>query len=76
MLFFRSEEQVRQWCRARGASPQPIVRMEQLWGLAVAWYSTRLEADARRPGPAEIRSIFARLGLHDPFWDPQADVFG
>jgi len=76
MLFFRSEERVRQWCRARGASPRPIVRMEQLWGLAIAWYSTRLEANARRPGPEEIRSIFGRLGLHDPFWDPQADVLG
>jgi hypothetical protein len=76
MLFFRSEEQVTLWCDARGVLPRPIVRMEQLWGLAVAWYSTRLEASARRPGPDGIRSTFARLGLHDPFWDPQADVFG
>lgn len=76
MLFFRSEEQVERWCQARGVPPRPIVRMEQLWGLAVAWYSTRLEAAARRPGPDEIRSIFAHLGLHDPFWDPQADLFG
>jgi hypothetical protein len=76
MLFFRSEEQVRQWCEARGVPLRPPVRMDQLWGMAVAWYATRLEAGARRPGPEEIRSIFARLGLQGPFWDPQADVFG
>jgi hypothetical protein len=76
MLFFRSEELVEQWCRERGVPQRPLVRMDQLWGLAVAWYATRLEAAARRPSPDEIRSIFARLGLDDPFWDPQADVFG
>ena len=76
MLFFRSEERVREWCRARGEAPRPIVRMPQLWELAVTWYATRLEPDARRPGPGEMRRIFAGLGLDDPFWDPQADVFG
>ena len=49
--------------------------MAQLWQLAVAWYATRLSPDARRPGPDEMRRIFARIGLHDPFWDPQADTF-
>jgi hypothetical protein len=76
MLFFRSEEMVREWCRARGIEPRPIVSMTQLWGLATAWYSTRLAPDARRPGPAEMREIFARLGLTESFWDPQADPFG
>jgi hypothetical protein len=76
MLFFRSEERVREWCGTRGVAPGPIVRMPQLWQLAVTWYATRLDPSARRPGPAEMRGIFARIGLDDPFWDPQADVFG
>lgn len=76
MLFFRSEDLVRAWCQARGIEPRPLVTMAQLWELAVAWYATRLSPEARRPGPAEMRHIFARVGLHDPFWDPQADVFG
>jgi hypothetical protein len=50
--------------------------MSQLWQLAVAWYASRLSPEARRPGPAEMREIFARIGLSDPFWDPQADEFG
>jgi hypothetical protein len=73
MLFFRSEEQVRAWCRAEGAPPRPVVRMDQLWGLASAWYATRLQPDARRPGPAEMRAIFAGVGLMGPFWDPERD---
>lgn len=76
MLFFRSEELVRAWCRARRIEPRPIVTMAQLWQLAVAWYASRLSPEARRPAPAEMREIFGRIGLSDPFWDPQADSFG
>jgi len=75
MLFFRSEERVREWCESRGYPMRPLVRIDQLWGMADAWYATRLQRDSRRPQPAEIRQIFARLGLNDPFWDPQSDAF-
>lgn len=70
MLFFRSEEHVRDWCAATGYPLRPLVRMDQLWALAVEWYFTRLQAESRRPQPAEMRQIFARLGLVDDFWDP------
>jgi len=76
MLFFRSEDMVKEWCRARGVEPRPIVSMAQLWGLSIAWYSSRLEPTARRPGPAEMRAIFGGLGLTGSFWDPEADAFG
>jgi Alkylmercury lyase len=76
MLFFRSEEMVKAWCRARGIEARPLVTMAQLWELATTWYATRLTPEARRPGPGEMREIFARIGLKDAFWDPQADTFG
>lgn len=76
MLFFRSEERVRSWCRAMHLPQGPLVRLDQLWELAIAWYATRLRPDARRPQPAEMRAIFARAGLTGDFWDPQADTFG
>jgi len=76
MLFFRSEELVNAWCQARGIEPRPLVTIAQLWELAVAWYASRLSPEARRPGPDEMRQILARIGLNDPFWDPQADTFG
>jgi hypothetical protein len=43
--------------------------------MAQAWYSNRLSAQARRPASNEVRQIFARIGLTEPFWDPQADRF-
>lgn len=76
MLFFRSEERVREWCRAKKLPMRPLVRMDQLWQLAAAWYGTRLQPTSRRPQPAEMREIFARLGLEGDFWDPQSDRFG
>jgi hypothetical protein len=50
--------------------------MDQLWGLATAWYGTRLQADSRRPQPAEMRQIFDGLRLFGEFWDPHSDRFG
>jgi hypothetical protein len=75
MLFFRSEERVREWCRTQGFPVRPLVRIDQLWGLARTWYSTRLEPTSRRPQPAEMRAIFTGLGLTGEFWDPRADTF-
>lgn len=72
MLFFRSEARVIEWCSAGGHPVRPLVSIEQLWGLARAWYTTRLRPTSRRPDPAEMREIFSGLGLTGPFWDPEA----
>ena len=76
MLFFRSEDRVREWCAAHGHPMRPRVRMDQLWALATTWYSSRLEEHSRRPKPEEMRAIFAGIGLDGDFWDPLADRFG
>lgn len=76
MLFFRSEDQVRAWCEHQRCPMRPLVGMGTLWGLATTWYSTRLDEDARRPQPDEMRRIFAGLGLSGDFWDPRSDAFG
>ena len=76
MLFFRSEEHVREWCAARNVPVRPRVTIDQLRNLAMTWYATRLQLDSRRPQPDEMRRIFAGLGLHGDFWDPQSDSFG
>jgi len=76
MLFFRSEELVRDWCAARDFPVRPLVTISQLWMLATTWYSTRLQEDSRRPQPDEMREIFAGLGLEGEFWDPRSDSFG
>ncbi|MFN8179730.1 MAG: hypothetical protein U0167_17505 [bacterium] len=65
-----------EWCAARGLPRRPLVTLDQLWQLSLAWYETRLRPNARRPGPDEMREIFARIGLEGPFWDPRSDRFG
>lgn len=42
MLFFRSEERVDEWCREQGVPRRPILSLDQLWKLGVAWYENRL----------------------------------
>jgi hypothetical protein len=73
MLLFRSEEHVDRWCRANNVPRRPLVGLDQLWRLAIAWYENRLTVDSRRPAPSEMVSIFASVGLEGPFWDPAAD---
>jgi hypothetical protein len=76
MLFFRSEELVREWCAVHDYPMRPLVTMDQLWTLATTWYSTRLDENSRRPQSDEMRSVFASLGLEGDFWDPESDNFG
>jgi hypothetical protein len=49
--------------------------MDQLWHLAVTWYSSRLEVVSRRPAATEMRGIFESIGLTGDFWDSRADSF-
>jgi len=73
MLLFRSEEHVDGWCRAHNIARNPLVSLEQLWQLALSWYSNRLTIESRRPDADEMVEIFASVGLDDPFWNPKSD---
>ena len=64
------------WCGERGIDAAAARDHGATVAAAVAWYS-HPALDATRGGPAPTRcGIFARIGLEDPFWDPQADTFG
>jgi hypothetical protein len=74
MLLFRSEKHVDRWSRDHGVPRRPLVSLDQLWKLALAWYENRLTVESRRPGPDEMEHIFAEVGLEGPFWrsrDPE-----
>jgi hypothetical protein len=73
MLLFRSEETVGKWCELHRIPRRPLVTLDQLWHLSVAWYANRLTEESRRPGPDEMVSVFAAIGLEGPFWDPKSD---
>lgn len=47
---------------------RPLVTLEQIWQLAVAWYATRLAPESRRPMGDEVRRIFGEIGLTGEFW--------
>jgi hypothetical protein len=73
MLLFRSEETVDRWCGQRRISRRPLVTLEQLWQLALIWYSSRLTEESRRPAAEEMVAVFASIGLTGAFWDPRSD---
>jgi hypothetical protein len=72
MLLFRSEETVNAWCESHRVPRRPLINLDQLWQLALVWYANRLTVESRRPGPDEMITIFASLGLTGPFWNPAA----
>ena len=73
MLLFRSEETVNRWCEARGLPRRPLVSLEQLWQLSLAWYESRMTIESRRPDASEMVEIFASVGLEGEFWNPKSD---
>lgn len=73
MLLFRSEENVNRWCKAHDTPRRPLVSLDQLWFLSIAWYANRLTVESRRPDADEMVQIFASVGLDDPFWNPKSD---
>ena len=70
MLFFRSEDTVKEWCQERSLPVRPILDLEQLWFLAQTWYSNRMTVESGRPEADQMLGIFESIGLEGPFWDP------
>ncbi|GAC1459005.1 MAG: hypothetical protein NVSMB8_08200 [Candidatus Limnocylindrales bacterium] len=70
MLLFRSEEHVTAWAARTHPPASTILSLEQIAGLAHAWYGNKLAPDWRRHTPEEAAALFARLGLDPEFWRP------
>jgi hypothetical protein len=69
MLLFRDEGHVDRWCEqwqiARGAT----LSLDRTWRLARVWFGAdRSAPEWRRPTVGEVESLFASLGLTEPFW--------
>jgi|GEM_PF-1027231 len=63
MLFFRSEEDVRQWCAARNVAMGETLSLEQLWTLSQAWYGNRLAREFHGQSREEAEGIFREVGV-------------
>ncbi|MCC7353032.1 MAG: hypothetical protein IT330_04680 [Anaerolineae bacterium] len=69
MLFFRSEEHVDRWCSLWHQPRGGLLSLQQIWGLARAWYSSdRRDLQWRRKTPDEAQELFSVLGLTGSFW--------
>ena len=69
MLLFRSEEHVARWSSRWRQPPGAVLTLEQIGGLARAWYAgDRRDPAWRRRTPEEMRTLFDSLGLHGEFW--------
>jgi hypothetical protein len=69
MLLFRSEEHVERWCRTWRMDRAGTLSLEQVWGLACAWFAPdRRAAEWRRYTLEEAEVIFAELGFSGRFW--------
>ena len=68
MLFFRSEEDVAEWKRARNVTTGEIISLEQLWRLSQKWYGSRLDRDFHGRTLDQAQAIFRAVGLTAPFW--------
>ena len=68
MLAFRSEAHVDHYLATRRLPRGATFSLEQLWGLADAWYANRMTREWRRRTPEEAERLFAGLGLTGDFW--------
>jgi hypothetical protein len=68
MLAFRSEVHVDRWREQRCLPLGAVFSLDQMWGLADAWYRNRLDREWRRRTPEEIQALFSELALEGEFW--------
>lgn len=68
MLFFRSEEDAREWKGARNVQTGEILSLEQLWDLSQRWYGNRLDNDFHGRSLDQVQEIFRAVGLTSNFW--------
>ncbi|MCC7164016.1 MAG: hypothetical protein IT331_16080 [Anaerolineae bacterium] len=68
MLFFRSEEDVNAWKRARNVATGEVLEPAQIWALSQKWYGNRLAHDFHGRTLEEAQEIFRGIGLTSAFW--------
>lgn len=68
MSFFRSEDDVDDWCRRTGEAKGDILSLEQAWRLAIAWFGDRMQPAYRNLSDEDMRRLFLNLGLTSAFW--------
>jgi len=68
MLFFRSEESLKQWLASRKAERGAVLSISQLWELSQRWYRDRMSPEYHGRTVEQAQAIFKELGLTSSFW--------
>ncbi len=71
MLLFRSDEHVGRWCESRRMERGAGFSLEQMWSVALRWYTGRASPGWKRRTPEESQAILAEAGLSGEFWNLQ-----
>lgn len=68
MLFFRSEETLKEWLASQKADRGAALSIPQLWDLSKRWYRDRMSPDYHGRTIEQVQGIFKELGLTSDFW--------
>ena len=68
MLFFRDEQQVRDWSHRHRIAVGDLQPLSRVLELSQRWYADYLRPDWRKKSVDEARAIFADLGFNHPVW--------
>jgi hypothetical protein len=56
------------WCARRAIARGVVLRLDQVWQLAQAWYAGHADATWRGRSSEEAVAVFRSVGLRGPFW--------
>ena len=68
MLFFQSEEILREWLGSRAVERGAVLSIPQLWELSQCWYHTRMSPDYHGRTLEQVQEILREVGLTSEFW--------
>lgn len=68
MLFFRSEETLKDWLASKHLERGAVLSIPQVWDLSQRWYHNRISPDYHGRSIEQVQSIFKEAGLTSAFW--------
>jgi hypothetical protein len=68
MLFFQSEEMLKEWLTSNHAERGAVLSIPQLWDLSQRWYQDRMSPNYHGRTVEQVQQIFKDVGLTTEFW--------
>jgi hypothetical protein len=68
MVFFRSEEMLKEWLRSHHVQRGAVLSIAKLWELSKPWYHSRMSVDFHGRSAEQVQQIFKEVGLTSEYW--------